>query len=163
MGAMGGAAAGMGLLSLGQSNGNGNGTLSSAALNMSAEGRFGLAGLLDVIRMTDKVQHCVMALILDVWFIHPVARSTSYKSSLPRLHPTTFCRNKTHTKTLSYPLLYRSPRLHSLSFTSHALPPLPPILLPFPHSPPLNHSPAGFEHSSSWIRSHYFRTELKFS
>ena len=88
MGAMGGAAAGMGLLSLGQSNGNGNGngngTLSSAALSMSAEGRFGLAGLLDVIRMTDKVgmsqysishhialhritaQHSTVALILHV-------------------------------------------------------------------------------------------------
>ena len=57
MGAMGGAAAGMGMLSLGQSNSNSNGTLSSASLNMSAEGRFGLAGLLDVIRMTDKVRH----------------------------------------------------------------------------------------------------------
>jgi hypothetical protein len=61
---------GMGMLSLGQgstsnangisssvANPNGNGTLSSAALNLSGEGRFGLPGLLDVIRMTDKVCH----------------------------------------------------------------------------------------------------------
>ena len=61
---------GMGMLSLGQgsasnangvsssvTNPNGNGTLSSAALNLSGEGRFGLPGLLDVIRMTDKVCH----------------------------------------------------------------------------------------------------------
>ena len=147
MGAMGGAAAGMGLLSLGQSNGNGNGngTLSSAALSMSAEGRFGLAGLLDVIRMTDKVRHVTIQHIA----LHRItAQHSSTDSSC--LIPLIIIALIRYISEHSFSTFFLLPlySVLSLFYTRHSLSltfnyPSPPSLhLTLPPSPPLILSPS---------------------